>query len=311
MRSRRILDLRQASRLDWLHARRRGIGGSDASAAAGRSRWKSQWRLWAEKSGILPLEQPSEAAEWGLRLEDELARWYAERTGYHVRRVPWLLAHPERPWQLATIDRAVGRGGAIRHVLDCKVTANEELWEGVLAGKLPQEWQDQLTHYAVVTGATLATVAVLYRGQHATWVDVEPTTEAQRELTELEGSFWALVESGKEPPKGIEDRKELARGIHAETGKVVVLPVEMLELFERYRSAREAVREAEARLEEIALEVREALGDAEEAVIAGETVATYREVVSRRVDTEDLRREWPLVYQSVLREHRTRRLSVK
>ena len=311
MKPRRILDLRDASRFDWLYARRHGIGGSDASAAAGRSRWKSRWKLWAEKVGLLPLEQPSEAAEWGLRLEDELARWYAERTGYHVRRVPWLLAHPERPWQLATIDRAIGRGSAIRHVLDCKTTASEQAWEEVLAGRLPQEWQDQLTHYACVTGATLATVAVLYRGQHATWVDVEPPPQAQRELIELEATFWTLVESGQEPPKNLEDRMEVVRGIHAEPGRVVVLPVEMRELFERYRTAREAVREAEARLDEIALEVREALGDAEEALIAGETIATYREVVSRRVDTEDLRREWPLVYQSVLRENRTRRLIVK
>ena len=41
------------NREEWLQARRRGIGGSDAAAVLGLSPWKSNVRLWEEKTGLL------------------------------------------------------------------------------------------------------------------------------------------------------------------------------------------------------------------------------------------------------------------
>lgn len=35
----------------WLNLRNKYIGGSDASTVAGFNKWKSQYQLWAEKTG--------------------------------------------------------------------------------------------------------------------------------------------------------------------------------------------------------------------------------------------------------------------
>lgn len=40
-----------ATREEWLEERKKGLGGSDAAAAIGRSKWKTNSQLWAEKTG--------------------------------------------------------------------------------------------------------------------------------------------------------------------------------------------------------------------------------------------------------------------
>ncbi len=46
----------------WLEARKKGIGGSDASVVCGISRYKSLVKLWMEKTDQLPAQESGEAA---------------------------------------------------------------------------------------------------------------------------------------------------------------------------------------------------------------------------------------------------------
>src|SRR5690606_20076292 len=85
----------QMSRDEWLQARRRGIGGSDAAVIAGLDPFKSPVRLWMEKRGEIEEEPAGEAAEWGLLLEPVIAREFERRTGKRVRRRQAILQHPE------------------------------------------------------------------------------------------------------------------------------------------------------------------------------------------------------------------------
>ena len=53
---------------DWLKYRRRGIGGSDAAAVYGISRYKSPFELWLDKTGQLTEQEAGEPAYWGTQL---------------------------------------------------------------------------------------------------------------------------------------------------------------------------------------------------------------------------------------------------
>lgn len=105
-----------ADRLDWLEARRRGIGSSDMAAILGLSKYGNELTVYYDKRGILPLESDdSEPAYWGRANEGSVAdRWtMANRTV--VRRVG-LIANIERPWQMTTLDR---------RVLECPLPAHD------------------------------------------------------------------------------------------------------------------------------------------------------------------------------------------
>src|SRR3982751_196488 len=64
-----LADIRDG-REGWLALRK--IGGSDAAAILGKSPYRGHtpYRVWAEKTGILPVRAPTEAMEIGSLLED-------------------------------------------------------------------------------------------------------------------------------------------------------------------------------------------------------------------------------------------------
>lgn len=65
------------SREDWLNARRRSIGGSDAGALLGLNPYNSPYALWAEKTGKIVPEGIGDRE--AVRLGNDLEQYVAER----------------------------------------------------------------------------------------------------------------------------------------------------------------------------------------------------------------------------------------
>src|SRR4051794_14513844 len=65
------------------HAQRRHtLGASEIATAAGLNKYRSAIDLWMEKTGMLErIDEASEPAEWGQRLETSIARKYADVHG--------------------------------------------------------------------------------------------------------------------------------------------------------------------------------------------------------------------------------------
>ena len=76
------------------------IGGSDAAAVVGLSRWKSPIELWAEKTGQVEPEDVSDkmAVRVGKKLESAVAEFFEEETGkkfkYKIR--GFIIPHAKR-----------------------------------------------------------------------------------------------------------------------------------------------------------------------------------------------------------------------
>ena len=72
------------NREEWLNARKKGIGGSDAACIIGLNKYKSNVRLWDEKAG---LQKPEDVSE-------KPAVIYGKEAEAAVRRL-FILDHPE------------------------------------------------------------------------------------------------------------------------------------------------------------------------------------------------------------------------
>lgn len=191
----RLVSTRNLSRDAWLEIRSRGIGSSDAAAAIGLSPYKSPLELWLEKTSRKPAADlsASEPVFWGSTLEPILAKVYTERTGNKVRRVNAVLQHPDHPFMLANLDRAIGGDG----VLEIKTAGYHSApqWEeGV-----PEAYQCQVLHQLAVTGKAWADVAVLIGGQDFRVYRIEREDDKAQALVERESAFWHHVESDSAP----------------------------------------------------------------------------------------------------------------
>lgn len=185
----RLVSTKNLSRQEWLDVRNGGIGSSDAAAAIGLSPYKSPLELWLEKSGRKAPDDlsQSEAVFWGTTLEPILAKVYAERTGNKARRVNAVLQHPQHPFMLANLDRAIGSDG----VLEIKTAGHHSavFWED----GIPEAYQWQVLHQLAVTGKTWADVAVLIGGQDFRIYRIERDDDKIAALIEREAIFWQKV----------------------------------------------------------------------------------------------------------------------
>lgn len=286
-----LADTREMTREEWLAARRRGIGSSDAAAVCGLSPWQSPLAVYLDKIGELPDEEPSEVMEWGTRLEPLVADVWSERTGKRVRRRNAILQHPQYPFMLADVDRFVVGENA---VLEVKTTSafGREAW---VDGAVPDHYVIQVQHQMAVTGCEKAYLAVLIGGNHLECREVKRDDEVIQRLTDIEAEFWRRVEERRPPdPDGSPADVAAIRRLYPESieGKTVILPMDARDLLDARRAAKADLDAAEARLRAIDSKLQALVGDAEAAYLPGvsKPVVTWKTVISQRVDIEALKK---------------------
>lgn len=294
----------------WLEERKRGLGGSDAAAACGLSRWKSPVRLYLEKIGELESTVSGDAVYWGNVLEDVVAREFQNRTGKKVRRCNRILVHPEHEFMLANIDRDVVGEDSI---LECKTTSafNKEEWEGE---NVPREYLMQGLHYLAVTGAQRCYFAVLIGGNNFQIRTIERDEDAIEHLIKLEKDFWENNVVAREAPEmdGSDDSSELLKKLYpaAKSDDFVRLPMEADEDLEQLESLKRQAKEIETMISEIENRTKDLIGDSAGGVTDSFQV-TWKNVSSKRFDSKAFEAENKELYIKYLKESVYRRFAVK
>lgn len=273
----------------WLAARRDGITATDAAGILGVDPWESPLSLYAAKTTGTETAV-SEAMYWGTRLERVVAEEWGRRNK-HLGRVlptPGLLAHRDRTWQRATLDRYVGRvtdlGAGIRAplpvaVLECKTTdaRHKEHWPE--DGSPPLRVIAQVMHQLIVTGLDVGYVAVLIGGNHyREWrIDYDP--ELADQITAAEEEFLDRVRNGDPPAPSGHDADDAALDVlfTADPGAAQV-PIEP-SLIAEHRYHKQVRDDADREARRVANLIKYQLGDATEGVDPDtkKTVVTYRE----------------------------------
>lgn len=301
------------SRQDWLQARRRGIGGSDAAAIAGLNPWKSALAVYLEKIGELQEDTQSEAAYWGATLEDVVAREFTRRTGLKVHRRHAILQHPQYTFMIANVDRFVLDPERGRGVLECKTTGahNARDWD---EGRIPDQYMIQVQHYLAVTGLQYGYVAVLIGGQRYQHYLVERDERLIQYLIQIEAAFWELVEKRTPPPvdgsQAATDILNLLYPAKETQPTEMTMPPTALDLIEEYEQAKAELEEAKARADAAANKLKAMLGEFESGRV-GDRRVIWKPVTQNRVDTKALKVKYPAIYAEVVKETTYRRFEVK
>ena len=244
-------------REQWLTVRRTGVGGSEVAAVLGMSKYTSAHEVYLDKRGELPLDRPqhpdlAEAAFWGLAHEPTIARVFSERSGLAVVEGPGTLAHAERRWMLANVDR---------YVLDEDAQPSSLLEIKTRSAYQLDEWLDSVpdgpalqTHwYLAVTGYSHAHVAALLGGNRLLIHRVERDEALVEHLVALVGEFWQGVLEAPSPVDGSEATEELLGHLY----KVKAESVTVARTRPRSRRCWNARRELKAREARTADELRE------------------------------------------------------
>jgi len=295
------------TREEWLERRKKGIGGSDAAAVAGESKWKSPYAVWLEKTGQMTPDEPGEAAYWGITLEELVAQEFAKRTGLKVQKVNNILRHPQYPWMLANIDRRiVGQKAG----LECKTTGeySKDEWTD---DKVPTAYLLQCHHYMAVTGYKEWWIAVLVGGNKFHYKLIPRDEEIIEALIKIESDFWKLVETMTPPPiDGSESSSEILGKLYPE-GDASRIDVYDDSLFNQLKEAQEAKKTAEANEEELKNKFKLLMGKSEIVFFDEKPVVTWKNQKENRLDTTRLKAERPEIYKAYVNTKTIRRFLVK
>ncbi len=119
------------------------IGGTDAAAILGLSKWRTPFQVWLEKTGQAEPQVENSSMEWGKRLEDAVARKWADEHNVAILEPGVFLRHKKHKFLGGSPDRLAvcPRGG-----LEVKTARYGAPW-GDMPDEIPADYWLQCQWY--------------------------------------------------------------------------------------------------------------------------------------------------------------------
>lgn len=291
--------------------RSKGIGLSEMAAALGVSLWKTPLRLWAEKTGRLPIPDLSDTdeVEMGLELENIMARWFTKKTGFAVRKDRRTFYHPNYPFIYGHIDRRVVKQDAVLEIKTMGVWQAKK-WEGI---NIPIDYVIQLNGYLGLLEKSIGYFAYCVGGQRRYLKQIQFDKELYEKSIEGGVNFWENFVLKDIPPVAtLGDDKTLFELFPQSIDKIVTFggtdEEHLNALIEERQGGIQSIKLAEEELEKIENQIKQYLGEAE----AGETSQyriTWKTQKRQYADTEAMKQAG--IWNKYSKETQFRALRIK
>ena len=301
---------------EWHAERSKGIGGSDMAAVMGLNPWKTPYEVWLEKTGRVKPWEGNEKTRIGNAIEDFCAAQYTAYTGSKVRKVNGFRRCDTVPVIGGSIDRMIlGKDGEKPGILEMKNVSTES-WNGTFKNGIPDYYYIQMQVYMLVFKANYAHLWVFVGGERFEKFEVLRSNEVIGKIIEAANNFWFEYVLRDTPPP-VTAKSDLA--VKYPTEKVAADFVKadetITELVNDLAYCKSAIKEFEAKKEDLELRIMDYIGEKEELRDeAGEKVlATWKVTYRNSLDQKAFKAEEPDTYNRFVKatESRTFLLKVK
>jgi len=286
-----------------LQERKKGIGGSDAAAICGLSKWRTPLQVWEDKRGLSGPIPDNEPMLWGRKLEPVVRQRYSDITGRVVRLPDDILKHPTHEYMLANIDGFTDDQRGV----EVKTAAYPSGWGEPGTDDIPIGYIFQVQHYMMITAFPVFDVPVLIGGNDFRIYEVQEDKELQGLLMEKEAAFWELVQNNIPPaPTSFEDVQRLYKHSQAKT---ITATEDIENLLKELKNVKATQKDMDAQEETIKKTIMEFMKESDTILdLAGKTLATWKtSKPTKRVDLKALQLEQKEIYDKYLKEGDTQR----
>lgn len=208
-----ITMLELSSRDEWLQARGKRIGGSEASAVVGLNPYMSNTDLWSIKTGRREAEDISDKpyVRYGHDAEPLLRELFKldfpdYKVGYRDNN---LFLNSRYPWAHASLDGWLQDPEGRTGILEIKTTEilqsmQKEKWKD----RIPDNYYLQVLHYMMVMEADFACLKAqlkydydgdIYLQIRHYWIERQDVENDIRILSEKEEEFWHHMQNSTRP----------------------------------------------------------------------------------------------------------------
>lgn len=243
------------SRVTWLQERKNSIGGSDAAGVLGFSRYTTHYRVYMDKTSSPLADADNEAMKWGRILEPVIRQEYASVTGSIVLKPKEeIIFHPTMSYLSASLDGFTADG----RIVEIKTAKRSDEWGDEGSDEIPVEYFLQVQHYMLVTGFTVADVAVLFNGSKFSIYTVDADTELQGLMLKGYALFWDAVQT-LTPPEPLTEMDMLH--YFRDKNTTLMASDELAQKVATLRDLRETRKEIEHLEQSLRLEIMRFMGE--------------------------------------------------
>lgn len=290
---------------------RRGyIGSTDSAAILGLSRYGTPLSVWAEKTGAIVPEDISGKlpVRLGHKLEQAVAELFMEETGKKLHRVNETVFHPKYNFLAANLDRRVVGEKAVVEIKNVGAYRRDEWREG----QSPAEYICQVMHQLAVTGWDRGYLVALIGNTDFEIRTIERDEQALKDLVNREVSYWNdFVVTNTMPTISRGDKDTLSSLFPlAEEGKEIQLDDRAASLCDLLDGLRSDMKGLEGSIAGAENELKAMLGTAD-AGIVGDRKIFWSNILTRRLDSEALKKEMPEIYEKFRKPSTYRKFLIK
>lgn len=295
---------------DWHAQRKQGIGGSDAAAVLGYSRWHSAYDVWRDKISDDVTDADNDATRRGTRREPELVREYCNLTGKTVYKTPHLI-HPSINYVCANLDGIVPG----ERVIEAKTARRSDGWGEPGSEDIPIDYYLQCQHYMLIAVALdlipatdpLCDIFVSIAGEAIQCYTITGNKELWAAMLTKYADFWRHV-TDLTPPDNLtvfEQVDLLPPSVNASKYATPYIVERVQDMLAMRRKVADIESIIEARKAELTLYA----GECDTVLNAdGSTLYTCKTSKPRQVvDADLLRRKYPEIYAECLRQGKAAR----
>lgn len=291
-----------------LKDRKTGIGGSDAAAVCGMSKWKTPVDIFIDKTS----EDVGEGINnrftyWGSRLESVLIEEYIKQSGINVKTDNPVIRHPKNNFMLANID-GMAEDGAI---IECKTASFSDGWGDAGTDEIPDEYLIQCAHYAVIYDAPRVDIAVLIGGNDFRIYTYNRNHVMEGILVKRETEFWNDFVLKNTPPPSLR-KDDFSKLIKKTSGNFKNAGDSVISLISMVSNIKKQIKDLEAQEESAVFSLKEIISDFDGLDDdSGNILATWKFQKQNRIDVNAIKNELPDVYNKYLKSSQTRVFRLK
>ncbi len=296
---------------EWHTQRASGIGGSEAAAVLGYSRWATPLDVWDRKTGKAAPSEDSEYFRRGRIREPQIIQEYSNLTGRVVRRAE-NLEHPKYSFIHANLDGIVP-GDRLIEAKTAQAFCKD--WGEPGTEEVPIEYYLQTQHYMLVAVELglipaenpICDLVVSIGGEPIQVYPIEGVPDLWEAMIMAYKEFWESVELKIPPaPVNAADRLRMVETSQAESKFATPEIVQMVGKLKRVGTAIDRLQERER---ELRTELTLYAGVCDTVLKKdGSTLYTCKSTKPRTsLDTERLKDELPDVYSKYLRTGKSTR----
>lgn len=309
-------------RAQWLEARKRYIGGSDAAAIMGLSPWSTPVELWMEKTGRSVKAPPDAARERvfarGKKLEPIIIDMVVDKLrgqGHEVELVAknQRYTDPEFPFMSCEIDMELRIDGELVNG-DAKSVHGfaRRKWGAEDTEDIPIEYAAQFMHGLMVTPGNrqrcLVAALIGLDDVAIYWLHRDEETIAAMRAKEVE--FWQdCVLGGVMPdPMVFNDIKVL---FPSDNGQAIEATADIADKVKQLAEIKARIKTWEASEEELKFEVSEFISPNARLTFNGKELASWKGQDETRLDTTAFKEAHPALFAEFTRTKTIRVLRLK